>query len=662
MADQTPVGLLRQAHIVDYDVVRGQLTVELDFTNQSAPNDAKTKRIQFPFSYYSTDTQNNGLFIGGLPKRGTPVIIGQGEGSQWYFVGFKVNNVPTIPTLTLGQMLIQASDSSKMLMDIDGNIFIGSDTTYSYINTDSNKFVNKKQDVFSNTFSFTEAGRHINGIVKRETKQDNFTPASQKLTSKAYDDRLIPISFDPTATTLISSKSKNKNPPFVEHRDVVYEFAQASNVQDDITESKIYNGINTQDTVFNYPNRRQSKADLLSLSLVAPNYLMETIKGTVVDIFGNVLDINRTPIPIGKTPEVSLKPDSSVSTKDDVYSAIRALERKSVAYHFEMNARKDLTAQGGQAVLPDINSRDDYSRARSRFFLDIDKEGQFKLNVPASSETGNIPLLTRYENYSTFGTDDNGNPNKLVYRDDNLDIFLDSFALDGGDIDINDSGKSVTPIDRILNQHIKHGTPYHSITNSAFTFQTAFAQQFLANSQLNPTVDITTIPTIDNIVSSTINISGPNANAGGRSGTISMDGSIEVSVGANTVDRQSIWLDTAGGIIGNIGRDKNFVSGALSLDGDLLIQIGGSGVSNDSRFATINNAWRGGALDIRVVDQGFKTSVIRIDGNGITIISPSSINLHGREIRITAEGTLLLEGDNVAINERAVNRFPAVSI
>ena len=55
---------------------------------------------------------------------------------------------------------------------------------------------------------------------------------------------------------------------------------------------------------------------------------------------------------------------------------------------------------GFDEVFPDA----DYGRQRSRFFIDIDKEGQFKLNVPASSEKGNVPILTRYENYSTINS------------------------------------------------------------------------------------------------------------------------------------------------------------------------------------------------------------------------------------------------------------------
>lgn len=657
MVNQTPVGLLRLAKIIKYNKNRGFIECELDLTNNSVPNDAKVKRVQVPFSLYST----NGSFIGAYPTPGTPVVIGQGEGAQWYFVSYRVANIPQIPNFKEGDIFVQAASDTYLYLNTNNEIEFGSDTTNLYINTISSKFVNKHLITFSSQYSFTEASRYIDGIIKRETQSLINIPDFQKLTNENYDEQLTPISLDPTFSTLIASNSKSKNPPFAEKREMIYEFAMSSGVVDDINESKIYAGNNQPTDPYTFPNRRNSKVDTLSLSLVAPNYLMEITKGSIVDIFGNILDLNRTPIPIGQTASISLKPSSSTSDKSMVYNNIRALERKNIAYHFELNARKDLTAQNGQEVLPDITSNANYSRSRSRFFMDIDKEGQLKLNVPASSETGNIALLARYENYSTFGSEDSGNPNKLIYRDDNLDIFLDSFAVNGGDIAIQDASGAITPIDRILNQHIQHGTPYHSITQSLITFQSSSASQFL-DIQGAPTVDLNSIPTYANIVSPIITVAGPNANAGGRSGSLNFDGSLECAIGANTIDRQSLWLDTAGGIVANIGRDAQGISGALSTDGDLLIQVGGYGISSDSRFTSQNNSFRGGAFDIRVINQGFTVSIIRIDTNGITIVSPNSINIHGRDINIFAEADLTLTGDNVVINGRLVNKFPITSI
>jgi hypothetical protein len=65
--------------------------------------------------------------------------------------------------------------------------------------------------------------------------------------------------------------------------------------------------------------------------------------------------------------------------------------------------------------------------------------------------------------YSTYGDEDNGNPDKLFFRDDNLDIFLDSFAYGGGTIAVKSSDGYSVQKDRILKSYIKHGTVYHDI-------------------------------------------------------------------------------------------------------------------------------------------------------------------------------------------------------
>lgn len=641
------------------------------FAASAFPNDTQTQRtVQVPFAFYSV----SGIFVGGYPQIGTPVVIGQGESTNWYFVSFLVNNTPTLPDFVPGEFLIHSDDHTRITINDQEEINIGGDITSLYFNTTPTLFNNKLQSSFSNSFSFTESARLSNGIVKREVLQPYSIFDYQKLTSDDYDTHLTPIGLDPTTTSVIYSQNTNKNPPFVEKRELVYEFAYSSKVQDDITEALNYSSNQQQPapiTPFTLPNRRYSKADTLSLSLVSPNYLMETTKGTVVDIFGNVLDINRNPI-LGYGQENQTLTLSTTSNVATAFDAIKAAERKSIAFHFELNARKNLSATTTgtattsstpttQYQLPNLFSSADYSRQRSRMFLDIDKEGQFNINVPASSETGNIPLLVRYENYSTFGTEDNNNPNKLIFRPDYLDIFCDSFSTQ--DITINDATGVCTPIDRLTNTNIMLGTPFHSILNSGYAFSSTNTQPTLnyqypyvgATGASTTVIDITALPTLDNVVSDTITTAGNNANAGGRSGTANFDGMLSVSVGANTIDRQSLWLDTAGGVVANVGRDMNGISGVVSLDGDLMVQIGGFGITTDSRFTTQNNAYRGGTLDIRVLNDGLFATMIRIDKNGISIMCPNKIAITGRDVVLQANSNLFLGGDNVYINNRLVN-------
>ena len=670
MVSQVPVGLLRKAFIIDINEQQGYIVAELDFASKTLAIDKqKQKKVQVPFAFYSSE----GMFMGGKPKLGTPIIIGQGEGTQWYFVSFLVSNVPTIPNLEDGELFIQASDDSKIILSTDSTLNIGGDVTQIHLNSTSRKFNNKFQKTYSNEFTFTEGFREIAGMVKREVMIDGATPSYQKLTSETYDNALTPIGLDPQSTSIITANSPNKNPPFIEKKEIIYEFAYSANVADDITESSIYSSTQQQQTPkaqYTLPNRRDSKTDGFSLSLVAPNFLMETIKGTGVDIFGNILDLNRTPLlGYGIQNQNSSLSLNSQSDKDTAFLNIKAIERRSLAYHFEINARKDLMAQNGQEVLPNINSSANYATSRSRFFFDVDKEGQLKLNVPASSETGNISLHARYENYSTFGPEDNNNPNKFIIRDDYLDVYLDSFAI--GTVGVNNQdGSAATPIDRIALEHILHGMPYHDITASGQVFQTDLASQFINYQRLFMPVNIGNFPTINNIVSPMITVSGDNANAGGRSGSMNFDGSLDVSLGANTVDRQSLWLDTAGGVVANIGRDANYTSAVVSLDGDLLVQIGGFGIATDSRFqgqnpaytGGTNNAYRGGALDIRVLNDGFTATVVRIDKNGVSIMTPGSLNAYANNMNISASGALVLNGDSIQIGGRWVNKLKQGSI
>jgi hypothetical protein len=477
--------------------------------------------------------------------------------------------------------------------------------------------------------------------------------------------------MDPTITPNDIITGSTKNPPFTEDREMTYEFQYQSEIVDDVNESNRYakTPASSQNTNYTFPNRRISRADTLSLSLVSPNYLIENTKGTVVDIFGNILDLNRYPLPIGQKQN-TINPTVSTD-KQKSFLLIKALERKSLAYHWELNARKDLT---GTSPINAVSSSDNYARLRSRFFLDIDKEGQFKLNVPASSETGNVPLLTRYENYSTFGSDDNGNPDKLVYRTDGIDIYQDSFAspaLSAGDagflpssdksrgsIKVTDGNTQITPIDRLTGSPIKHGMVYHDILQTCFTHQN---NQFISyggpgEPGITPIdVSYSGIPKLTNVASSTIVTSGSGANAGGRSGSINFDGSIEFNIGANTVDRQSLWLDTAGGTVINLGRDINGRSLIAATGGDFFLQVGGFGVLGDSRFASQDNSVKGAVLDLRILGSGGICHMIRCDDTGVTVMTPGKMQLHSKAaMTLSSDTSIDISAPNVNILQRPV--------
>lgn len=667
-----PVGLLKTGTIKGYDPNTGKIQVELNY-NSSISNNTPIE-ILAPHSLF----YNNGIFIGTLPSNGTPVVVAQGSGLEWHFVSFRAENINYVPELTLEQLLLTNNGTNKITLGPNADIFIGTEDNRIHLDTDDSLFsVN-----FKDENHFTQASRQVNGRIRRDLRINKKISQSLKLESDEYQSQYYVISMDNSASPSIASGA-SKNPAFVEQREIVYEFEYYADIADDLFESSLYSDHNPPPSNYDFINRRKSRSDTLSLTLTAPNYLMETIKGTVVDIFGNILDLNRVPLPIGKD-QYTIKNTDKVQS----FLNIKEIERKSIAFHFELNAKKDLSGNNTSVTnsnikaLLDIDSNVDYARNRSRFFIDIDKEGQFKINVPASSEKGNIPLLARYENYSTFGSD---NPNKLEYRDDNLDIFLDSFSapnvarnsnttipLDSsnrGSITIMNGDAVATPEDRITGKPIKHGTVYHDILNTCYVHSSLgfISYQNETKGDKGRNIDVESITDsnnseyeadLNNIATNVIKVAGNDANAGGRSGSINLDGSLEFNIGANTIDRQSLWLDTAGGIIGNIGRDLKNRSVAANLDGDVFIQIGGVGISTDNRFTGPNsptNAYRGAVFDIRILNEGYTATMLRIDKNGIQILCPSNIQIHASQnMKITSDADIHIECENLMLQGRMV--------
>lgn len=663
-----PVGLLQRGSITGYNPVNGTFQVQLNNASAVKGQDRLVVNVPAPHTMF----YNSGLFIGTLPAQGTPVVVGQGLGGSYYFVSHLAENLPAVPTLTQDELLIQSNNDTYITLNTANDIVLGSDNNRVHINTGNKNFPKTNLISFNlqNENHFTQAYREVGGLVKRDLRPNIYFDTNTKLEDDSYDSKYKIIGLDPTATANDILSGSTKNPPLSEHRELVYEFQYNSDVLDDITEALRYNSSGFTPTNYTSPNRRKSRADTLSLSLVSPNYLMEEVKGTVVDIFGNLLDINRVPIPVGQGTN-TLKPNNSLD-KSVAYASIRALERNSLAYHFEINARKNLATQPGSNILNALNINSDNYNAkllRSRFSMDINKEGQFKLNVPSSSETGSIPLLARYENYSTYGTDDNGNPNKLWFRNDNLDIFLDGLAayqatpsIDGGftystthgSVNIMNGNAVATPIDRITNTHLKHGTIFHDILQTCYVHQNEQFIDYQAGENPVP-LNLSYIQPLTNVVSSTIQIGGPTPNAGGRSGSLNFDGSLEVNVGANTVDRQSLWLDTAGGLVANIGRDINSRSAMVSMNGDVYMQIGGFGVSGDSRFAKLNNGNYGAVLDLRISSGGGYVHMIRADQHGITILTPGNVAIHAKgDMALTADGNMTLDAATMTIQQRGV--------
>lgn len=689
-----PPGMVRTGSIVAYDPSTNQLQVRL--TESQA---VKGKAFPVPVPAYFPLSDSNGLFIGAMPAKGTTVTLAQSTGGQYYIVNYNQENLTKLPNLQLGQILLQSSNTSSVSLDMDSNITLGSDVNNIHMIAGSRQYPKKNLITinFENENHFNQGYREIGGLVKRDLRpnpQATSFSGNTKLEDDSYDSIFTIIGLDPTATANDFPVGSTKNPPFVEHRQIVYEFQYQSNVDSDTLESTKYTNNTQASPVYTTPNRRSSRADTMSLTLLAPNFLIEEVKGTVVDIFGNILDINRASIPVGLSSDTTLRTNGTAASTNAQQSFvnIRALERNSIAYHFEINARKDPTPP---LVGVDLSiNADNYNAKlqRSRFSLDVNKEGQFKLNVPATSETGNVPLLVRAENYSSFGTTDNSNPNQLWFlqspNNTGQDIFVDSFAapmvtpstssagfdvqFPHGSIQLVDGSSKADqgPVDRISQFvdnspfNIRHGTAYHDVLQTCYLQRNSGTIGYPTGAVDNYDVGYINSdpPTNAAPASSTIKVSGTGANAGGRSGSINMDGSLDVSLGANTVDRQSLWLDTAGGAVVNLGRDLQQRSLVMGMDGHAFIQIGGFGIDGDARFPAGQNGLLNGILDLRIFN-GSYVHLIRVDSQGIILMSPGRIGIHaGQGLKLTSDGDIEIDGETCTIQERGVKKVLGGSI
>lgn len=658
------IGLLRRAVVESVDLEKAELRCRL--AERSSAEDPQT----FPMRYPAMLAGPKGKFSGGHFERGDNIVVGMGPGGEWFYVSSILPNFASdflSSPLRSGRILFQTSplndnaNSNRLFLDPQSGIHLGD--ANNEIHADPIRNIPIYSNNFEHHLSFSEAHRAITGVVRRDlTPNSNRGVTGSSLDSHTYESGLKTVPMD-TSSIESPGGAFARNLPLVEQREQVYELANSFLFRDENEEADRLNDNGRFKNSRLHKSRRNSRADLLSLSLVRPNYLMETVKGTVVDIFGNILDLNRSILPIGKTEKLSL---NVASDKSDAFARIRRELRKSIVYHFEINARKDTVKDFTNPEVvppsdaPDVSSIDDYARDRSRFFLDIDKEGQFKLNVPASSETGNVPLLTRYENNTTLRAAKNGTNPDVFERnanDSEPDVALESFAttssvnLSAGDTTLEGFA---SPIDRVTQTPMKLGTAFHDITQTVSSHQSSEPIPYRPDNLLNDPDDV---PPLENIVSDEIIVSGTDSNAGGRSGALNFDGFIALNVGANTVDRQSMWFDYAGGVVGRVGRDVRGVSYAASLDGDMLLQIGGSTVSNDSRFTgpnAPNNSFRSGALDIRVitssggVEEFAEATVIRIDEKGVRIVTQGRLDIESEgNIKINAGAHLILNGDRI---------------
>jgi hypothetical protein len=641
-----------------------------------------------------------------------------------------------IPFMESGDIVLQGSNAGQIRLDNNGDISLSNtfeegivysgdldDASRCMISTDSPvKYI------------ISSSGLHASGIVRRDVRIDEEEESfADFLTDVTSEQMLEEIGWDVTKQVVYvtrsptsdgTSKVDNKrfrNPAYVEDRQIIFEFGRdwdVGNFQDEL------NRLQSDLIAINEPDeRRERRSNTLSLSLTHPNELIEKVSGTLIDVFGNPLGINKN---ILDTPEGSNPPI--------LLENIFEISRHTVAYHMEINTRKGIAYRDGNAYneehtptakpitlqyAPKTNISANNARDRSRWSFRVDKEGLTTLNIPATSETGNIPLLTRQETSSVLDIDDAGNvkgerttneETSYLYKNaKNQDIYHDQFGPGGisikgpsyNQIDNRLEGEKTSWVDSSqaeLPKYVEAGTAFHNITQTALDLLqkniNKNASDIFDETDPNPDLPAVSLE-IDSRISKstspatrdqTTGVSIDQPNAGGRSVQMNLDGSLETSIGANTIDRVSWVLDTAGAIITRIGRDRLGRSAIIQADGSVAVEIGGydfigerSNDEVDTRFVGRGESrsrtlpgdpkrYKSGKMVIRLRKansdssgphkDGADDTLLIIDETGISLQTPGKFNLISSEDMVFLSGSrIVMEAPIVQVHEDSPKFF-----
>jgi hypothetical protein len=590
-----------------------------------------------------------GLFM--HPEKGSLVVIGWGYWEKPYIVSYVPNtafgkdftdssNAAGIasdafgyPALGKGDVALAGGTGSKVLLEKNGNISIETSNVKQQLNRQLGHLSSGPLSI-----STTEAVYSYSGAILRDRRvAPGATETSMdKRTSLSFVGRLNPIGRDPNEPIVAigSETTGYRNPPLVEERRIYTEFAHSFGVGTVDEEKANYQSAKVKNNKLIDTDLRPNTAyDVLNLNPDNPNILFESVIGTVVDIYGNIVDLNRNKLVFNN--EAKLGDRARLAYLSDQL-------RRSIKVHYELNAKKLASGHVSTSLLGD----DDLGVGtnHSRWSLDVDGEGLTKINIPASSNTGNIPVLARYVN-GYLASDKKTITEMGQPKRPEKDIFHMGFGQGDGIL----IPAEYAPEDVIQgNGKIPYRTAYHDIQSTA-----KLARKPLLNLKDSEIPDAG--PALVAVLKNSFT-DGSQANAGGRSLFANLDGSIELNIGRDNVDNKSIVLDAAGGIISRIGsmKDSSLSASVISqLDGSVYIQIGDDAgrAGNQSSLnvvedPTLRIVVKGSlGTDEIIIDK--KYLKIRTGGGGVgkDIILESS-----RNIVLSAEGGIYLMGRTIGLH------------
>ena len=181
--------------------------------------------------------------------------------------------------------------------------------------------------------------------------------------------------FKAASVSLFGGK---RNPALSEYRLVINEISETDYFRGWDVESSLVRA----DKVSKFSSDREIRSISQENALhLAPHQLIEVIAGNIVNSRGEVLDSNYGRVSIGNSVG---HPGGSDFAKE--YEEARLKSRRGIGYHFQMSTNS-------------LSS--EISNSQDNLIFSIDKEGTLKVNIPSTSDTGNIP----YPNFAEFYSD-----------------------------------------------------------------------------------------------------------------------------------------------------------------------------------------------------------------------------------------------------------------
>jgi len=620
-----------------------------------------------------------GIFID--PPDGALVLLGRGLMNKWHVVCYLNDQIldastrgPSSfdslstsyfprPEARPGEVVIKGGATTHSKYALDGEILhrFGKISNISLSPSDA---IGTYAD---GAYTSYTSGYSVSGVVRREPVVQQSLRSDERLANPGFDDFLKQIGRDPSLeiVKLTEQAGERRNPPLVEQRSVVYEFSRDFAATDPTKEKKLYEGDRRASFSDIKTERQGSRTDAFGLGPLQYNLLSETLIGTAVDVYGNVLDLNRNVIPVQ-----SFQSADESTRIGAQYAALR----RSLKLHVELNSRKaaELVDKDSTRGSFDGYRSPEIISDHSRWSIDVDGEGQTKINIPASSSTGNIPVHARYVSsaYLVEGSEglsptdyeirnsgstanDGSQETELGPKRDILHLNYSSVSKENG---VPISG---TYAPESLNfrkgssgqRDFRWTMPYHDpgfrdVLDLKTTIGVSSKWYIDGYATRYPRVTYRDIFDSDVLSATLLSNGGSDANAGGRSLNINADGSLELSVGLDQADGKSIVLDTAGSLIGRLGKDKLNNSVMLAGDGNATIVLGASSKATDESKTQASN------LKIFVHSDTGPASIEVINGN-IYLRSAPEKNI----VFEAAKNVIINAGDTVLINGERMGLF-----